>query len=228
MAWVGAAANAVKTNRQALDADHPLRKREQAGADMLSAGLDAYRAVRDAVTEATFFNLYANLQWAIPQDKASPAGPPKVTEPRELPEVKAALASIEQGGYAEALARVACLLKQQGEPLPLSRLELRKELVTDYAELLPELLPEAWRRIRGQQELITLYAPERALETLPVLLHDPNDRQRLQTLIEKLREDERLLSRVPTAEQAAMLERIRAALSLKSGRPRRPPLVRAS
>jgi pimeloyl-ACP methyl ester carboxylesterase len=228
MAWVGAAANAVKTNRQALDADHPLRKREQAGADMLSAGLDAYRAVRDAVTEATFFNLYANLHWAIPQDKASHAAPPKVTEPRELPEVKAALASIEQGGYAEAIARVACLLKQQGEPLPLSRLELRKELVTDYAELLPELLPEAWRRIRGQQELITLYAPERALETLPVLLRDPNDRQRLQTLIEKLREDERLLGRMPTAEQAAMLERIRAALLLKPGRPRRPPLVRAS
>ncbi|CAG2136602.1 hypothetical protein LMG31506_01690 [Cupriavidus yeoncheonensis] len=230
MAWLGHAANAVKANRQALDADHPLRKREQAGADMLSAGLDAYRAVRDAMTEATFFNLYANMLSLVPQDKTSHAGPPAVTEPRELPEVKAALASIEQGGYAEAIARVACLLKRQGEPLPLSRLELRKELVTDYAELLPELLPEAWRRIRGQQELITLYAPERALETLPVLLRDQNDRQRLQALAEKLRDDERLIGRAPTAEQAAMLERIRSALSIKPDRSRRAavPFVRAS
>ena len=230
MAWLGHAADAVKANRQALDADHPLRKREQAGAEMLSAGLDAYRAVRDAMTEATFFNLYANMLSLVPQDKTSHAGPPAVTEPRELPEVKAALASIEQGGYAEAIARVACLLKRKGEPLPLSRLELRKELVTDYAELLPELLPEVWRRIRGQQEIITLYAPEQALETLPVLLRDQNDRQRLQALAEKLRDDERLLGRSPTTEQAAMLERIRSALSIKSDRSRRAavPFVRAS
>ncbi|CAG9182499.1 hypothetical protein LMG23992_04764 [Cupriavidus laharis] len=230
MAWLGPAADAVRANRQALDADHPLRQREQAGAEMLSAGLDAYRAVRDAMTEATFFNLYANLLSFIPPDKMSHAGPPAVTEPRELPEVKAALASIEQGGYAEAIARLACLLKREGEPLPLSRLELRKELVTDYAELLPELLPEAWRRIRGQQELITLYAPEQALETLPALLRDKTDRDRLQALAEKLRVDERLLGSAPTAEQAAMLERIRAVLSVKADRPRRAavPLVRAS
>ncbi|WER49163.1 DUF3141 domain-containing protein [Cupriavidus sp. WKF15] len=230
MAWLGTAANAVKANRQALDADHPLRKREQAGAEMLSAGLDAYRAVRDAMTEATFFNLYANMLSLIPQEKTSHAGRPAVTEPRELPEVKAALASIEQGGYAEALARMACLLKRQGEPLPLSRLELRKELVTDYAELLPELLPEAWRRIRGQQELITLYAPEQALQTLPLLLRDSADRERLQALAEKLRADERVLGSQPTPEQAAMLERIRSVLSVKPERPRRNavPLARAS
>lgn len=228
MAWLGAAASAVKTNRQALDADHPLRKREQAGAEMLSAGLDAYRAVRDAMTEATFFNLYANMLSILPQDKTSHAGRPVVTEPRELPEVKAALASIGEGGYAEAIARVACLLKRQGEPLPLSRLELRKELVTDYADLLPELLPEAWRRIRGQQEIITVYAPDQALETLSVLLQDQADRDRLRTLAEKLKADERLLGSAPTAEQAAMLERIRAVLLAKPERPRRAavPLVR--
>ncbi|WP_427309005.1 DUF3141 domain-containing protein [Cupriavidus sp. H39] len=226
MAWLGAAANAIKSNRQALDDDHPLRQREQAGAEMLSAGLDAYRAVRDAMTEAAFFNVYANMLSVLPQDKTSHAGRPAVTEPRELPEVKAALASIREGGYAEAIARVASLLKRQGEPLPLSRLELRKELVTDYAELLPELLPEAWRRVRGQQELITLYAPEQALETLPVLLRDQNDRERLQALAEKLRDDERLLGSAPTAEQAAILRRIRAALSVKPDRQRRGAVPR--
>ncbi len=98
---------------------------------------------------------------------------------------------------------------------------MRKELVTDYAELLPELPPEAWRRIRGQQELITLYAPEQALETLPVLLRDKSDRDRLQSLAEKLRADERLLGTTPTAEQAAMLARIRTVLSVKPERPGR-------
>ncbi|QYY32775.1 MULTISPECIES: DUF3141 domain-containing protein [Cupriavidus] len=229
MAWVSPAANAVRANRQALDADHPLRQREQAGAEVLSAGLDACRAVRDAMTEAIFFNVYANMCAFLPGDKTSRAAR-TVTPPRELPEVKAALAEIEQGGYAEAIARVACLLKRQGEPLPLSRLELRKELVTDYAELLPELPPETWRRIRGQQELITLYAPEQALETLPVLLRDKSDRDRLQSLADKLRADERLLGTTPTPEQAAMLARIRTVLSVKTERPRRAavPLARAS
>ncbi|SPR99642.1 DUF3141 domain-containing protein [Cupriavidus taiwanensis] len=228
MTWLGAAANAIRSNRQSLDDDHPLRQQEQAGAEILSAGLDAYRAVRDAMTEAAFFNVYANMMSFLPQDKPAHAGRPAVTEPRELPEVKAALESIREGGYAEAIARMACLLERQGEPLPLSRLELRKELVTDYAELLPELLPAAWRQIRGQQELITLYAPEQAIETLPDLLHEQADRDRLQKLAEKLRADARLLGSAPTAEQAAMLQRIRDVLSHKPERARRGavPLAR--
>ena len=39
---------------------------------------------------------------------------PADAEPRELPFVQDALASIAEGGYAEALARVACLLAAQG------------------------------------------------------------------------------------------------------------------
>ena len=47
----------------------------------------------------------------------------QIVEPRELPFVQEALAAIERGGYAEALARVACLLARKGEPLLLSRLQ---------------------------------------------------------------------------------------------------------
>lgn len=231
MAWLAPAAKAVRENREAVDADHPLRQREQVGAEWISASLDAYRAVRDAMTEATFFNLYANMFSFLGHEKASGQGPvPALTEPRELPEVRAALDAIEQGGYTAALARLACLLQRKGEPLPLSRLELRKELVTDYAEYLPELAPDAWRRIRGQQEIIVLYAPEQALQTLPALLAERADRERLHALADKLRTDERLLGTKPTAEQAAMLERIQAVLSAKADRPRRTavPLAPAS
>ena len=227
MAWLKPAAEAVRANRQAMADDHPLRQQEQAGAEMLSAGLDAYRAVRDAMTEASFFNLYANLFSFLSLDKPSA---PAAMAPQEPPEVRAALASVGEGGYTEAIARLACLLNRKGEPLPLSRLELRKELVTDYADFLPELPPDAWRKTRGQQELITRYAPEQALETLPALLRHQADRQRLHALAEKLRTDERLLGTSPTAEQAAMLGRIRAVLAPKPerGRAAGAPLTRAS
>ncbi|MBV8271225.1 MAG: DUF3141 domain-containing protein [Cupriavidus sp.] len=214
LAWLGPAANAVRANRRALDSDHPLRQREQAGAEIVSATLDAYRAARDAMMEATFFGLYANMSSFHGSDTVSGHTPaPVASEPKERPEVKLALASVDQGGYAEAIARIACLLKRRGEPLPLSRLELHKELVMEYAEFLPELSPDVWRRIRGSQELVVLHASEHALETLPALLHDRADRARLQALAEKLRASKLLLGVKPTATQTAMLDRIRAVLA---------------
>ena len=92
-----------------------------------------------------------------------------MVEPRELPFVKEALASIAKGGYAEALARVACLLARKGEPLLLSRLQMRQELMDEYRELLPAMPPDQWRRIRGEQEIIVRYEPEQALATLPAV-----------------------------------------------------------
>ena len=51
----------------------------------------------------------------------------RIVEPRELPFIQEALASIAEGGYPEALARVACLLARKGEPLLLSRRSVRRK-----------------------------------------------------------------------------------------------------
>lgn len=229
LAWLAPAAEAVRAGRQPVDDDHPLRAQERAGAEMVSAGLDAWRAVRDAMTEASFFGVYANLFAFIAKEEAGTRAAPRITAPIELPEVKAALAAIGEGGYPEAIARLACLLQRQGEPLPLSRLELRRDLAADYADLLPDLPMEQWRQIRGQQELIARYAPTQALATLPQLLAARADRERLQTLFARLVADERMMGLAPTAEQSAMLERIQAVLSPRPARTRRElPLVRAS
>src|SRR5262249_6024270 len=124
-----------------------------------------------------------------------------VADPKELPFVKAALLSIAEGGYNEAIARTACLLARHGEPLPLTRLALRKELAEEYAEYLPALEHDQWRRLRGEQEIIVRYEPERALASLPTLLAEPADRKRFLTLVEKLTEDERLQGLAPSAAQ---------------------------
>ena len=130
-------------------------------------------------------------------------------DPRELPFVKEALASIDKGGYAEALARVAFLMAHKDEPLPLSRLQLAHELIEEYRELLPELAPDEARRIGGEQEIIARYEPEKAVETLPVLLAERKDRDRLLTLLERVLADKRVQRIQPSAEQKAMLARIR-------------------
>lgn len=61
LAWLGPVAESVRQQRHAVEDDHPLRKLERTGSDLLSASLDLYRGLRDAATEASFFSVYANV-----------------------------------------------------------------------------------------------------------------------------------------------------------------------
>jgi hypothetical protein len=181
--------------------------------ELTSASLDCYRALRDAVSEAAFFQVYGNLfAFYLGNRRDAEAQIPSV-DPRELPFVRKALASVDKGGYAEALARVAFLLAHKDEPLPLSRLELAQELIEDYHEFLPQLAPDQARRIEGEQEIIARYEPEKAVKTLPLLLAGRKDRDRLLTLLERVLADKRVQRVQPSREQTAMLARIRRVLT---------------
>jgi pimeloyl-ACP methyl ester carboxylesterase len=217
LSWLAPAAEAVKAHRQAVADDHPLRQAEHAGAEVVSASLDYYRALRDAMTEASFFSLYANAPAAQPGARPTNA----LADAPASPEVEKALAAIGSGGYVEALARAAFLIGRRngGAPLPLSRLEMRQELVDEYADLLPQIDAFDWRTIRGEQEVIAQHAPERAVATLPLLLADPADRARFLALLERIVADRRIQESAPGRDQVAMFERIRNLLA----RPGRAP-----
>jgi hypothetical protein len=150
-----------------------------------------------------------------------------VAEPRELPFVQEALAAIGEGGYPEALARVACLLARKGEPLLLSRLQVKQDLMNEYRGLLPQMPLDQWRRIRGEQEIIVRYAPDEALATLPQLLRDEADRARLVTLVRALLADDRVQRAKPSTEQLAMVEQLGQTLSVvPPARPRKKVAAR--
>ena len=223
LSWLGPTAQAVKAQRQAVGPDDPARQAEKMISELVSASLDYYRAMRDAISEAAFFQIYGNLFSLYLADKREATEQTRAADPRELPFVKEALASIAEGGYPEAGARVAFLLARKGEPLPLSRLELKQELIDDYRELLPAISFEQARRIRGEQEIIVRYEPEKAVQTLPALLTERADRDRLLTLLTRLLGDERVQRIKPSPEQLAMLDRIRSVLG--SANARRPRVV---
>ena len=128
--------------------------------------------------------------------------------------MREALASIEKGGYPEALARVACLLGRFGEPLPLDRLQLAHDLLEEYRDMLPALERDEVRRIAGQQQTIVRYARDRALETLPALFARPGDSERLVELLERVFNDERVQLTRPTVDQKTMYRRIRDLLAV--------------
>ncbi len=206
MGWVGPTADWVRQQRKPVASDNVGLNMEKAGSTAISASLEYYRAMRDAISEASFFQTYGNvfsLYLADKSDAESNGGP--MAEGRELPFVQDALASMSEGGYAEAVARVACLLARKGEPLMLSRLQMRQQLVKDYGHLLPKTSSDDWRRIRGEQEIIVRYEPERAIATLPELLKTPGDKERLAALARALLGDERVQR---SEEQLAVVERI--------------------
>ncbi|HET9338353.1 MAG TPA: DUF3141 domain-containing protein [Casimicrobiaceae bacterium] len=218
LGWLGPAASAVREKRMPAGRDNALAKIEKAASSAFSASLDYYRAMRDASSEAAFFQTYGNVFSLYIADKhaSEQQAAERIAEPRELPFVQDALASIAEGGYPEALARVACLLARKGEPLLLSRLEARREIAAEYRDLLPALPPHEWRRVRGEQEIVVRYEPEKALATLPSLLADPADRERLVTQVRRLLADERVQRAKPSAEQMAIVERIGATLGTRA------------
>jgi hypothetical protein len=216
--WLAPTAQAVKAQRQALGPDDPARRVESMVSELTSASLDFHRALRDAAAEAAFFQIYGNLFAFYLGDEREAEAPARLlVDPRELPFVKEALAAVDRGGYPEALARVAFLMAHEDKPLPLARVQLAQELIEDYRDLLPDLALDEVRRIGGEQEIIARYEPERAIETLPALLADPADRDRLLTLLERVLADERVQRIQPSAEQTAMLARIRQVLGARGG-----------
>ncbi len=217
LGWVGPAAEWVRAQRKPAEPDNLGVQLEKLGSAAISASLEYYRAMRDATSEAMFFQTYGNVFSLYIADKAeAEARGEHIAEGRELPFVKEALASIAEGGYAEAVARVACLLARKGEPLMLSKLQMRQDLIRTYGELLPKVTPEEWRRIRGEQEIIVRYEPEKAMATLPELLSTPGDKERLAALARALLGDERVQR---SEEQLAMVERIGTTLRGTKAKP---------
>jgi len=212
--WLGPAAEMVKSQRRPTSPEQPFRQVETLVSEMVSASLDLYRDIRDATSEALFFQTYGNIFSFYLADQreaeAQRLAPP--SDPRQLPFVREALASIAEGGYPAALTRAGYLLSRKGEPLPLAHLELKEELLGEYVDLLPEIPRDEARRIRGAQEIICRYEPEEAIASLPVLLGDADDRRRFLTLLQRVISDRRVLAMGPTQSQREMLDRIRAVL----------------
>ena len=212
LAWLGPAAEHARAHRQALDNEQPARCAERTVSECISASLDYYRDVRDAASEAIFFQTYGNIFAFSSMAEEGTTLPNKVTsERRRMAQVQEALAFIDKGGYAEAVSRAMNFLSLKGKPIPYTQIEFLQEVTEDYRELLPDLTPYQWRIVDAGQELICRSAPEKALASLPHLLSVPGDRERFLRLIEAVTKKANLESEHLgiTAEQRAMQERIR-------------------
>ncbi len=128
------------------DDANPLRGVEKAGAEAVSASLDYYREIRDALSEAAFFQTYGNVFSLYLADKGggTERAAEVVAEARELPYVKEALAAIDRrrlsgGGFTHGCAARAA------RHAAAALVDCREEGAArrTIATLLPDLPPDA-------------------------------------------------------------------------------------
>ena len=71
LGWLGPAAGVVKSQRASAGPDNALTKVEKAASSAISASLEYYRAMRDAASEAAFFQTYGSVFSLYVADKSA-------------------------------------------------------------------------------------------------------------------------------------------------------------
>jgi hypothetical protein len=106
-----AAAEQVKANRAPAAADNLFLAAERAMAERVEAAMDSWRDWRDAWTESAFHGVYGTLAaFGVAEASGEEAAAAAEDVLADAPGVRAALARIAEGSYAEAVVRMMVLL----------------------------------------------------------------------------------------------------------------------
>jgi len=207
----------VKNTRKPASPENPYRMFEKMGSKAVSAWLDLVRNLRDATQESLFFQIYGGMV-ALGDIEPRPEEVVEAkVETRELPFVKEALTAIDRGGYPEAIARIAILVGREAEVIPFRRLEIVDKLIQSD-DIISKMSEDELRRIRNEQVVIVEFEPRRALDSLPHLLANDADKQKVFLLLERAKAELGL-----NQKQMTIIEKIRKILGSQS-----PKLERGS
>jgi hypothetical protein len=201
-------AGVVREARRPAAPDNPFLAWETLWADSVERGFDLLRDWRDAWVETAFHALYGGLAAlgvaAEPLTDRADAMPDAAT----APELRAALSRIADGGYAEAVVRMLILLADARGGVRRDRLARSNALLTGESPF-RDLSTAARQALIREQRAIAAFAPERAIETLPLLLTDAADRARALSVVAAVAGPEEEMD-PPVRE---MLARFRAVLA---------------
>jgi len=183
MAPVKKLAERARAERKPVESDNPFLAVEQLISDNIEQSWNLFRDVRDAMQEATFHLIYSSpFMRMIGASGLATREEASAVNLLSLPDVRAALDRIEQGGEAEGMVRMLELLSRARGYVRRTRLERELEL---FATEKPFSTMDEEKRARliHEQSLIVQFAPEKAKESLPKLLDTPKERERALDLV---------------------------------------------
>ncbi|BDV37879.1 3-hydroxyalkanoate synthetase [Methylocystis bryophila] len=171
------AAKHILSDRKAADPANPFLAFEKWWAAGALQAIDLSRDLRDASFEAMFLMLYGSpfMTWvatthAFERTRKDPK------ELRFLPEVQAILLGVDRGGFEEAVIRMLILLAESRGSVRRDRLQ-RAATVLSKDEPFASLGAERRAALIREQSIIVEFESDRAINTLPVLLSEGNERK---------------------------------------------------
>ena len=206
------AAAMVQAYRRPRDPDNAGRRVEHLFSAYVSAALDLYRDLRDAASEAAFFEVYGNMLSLQMADQRAVIRRQTRFDARALPAVRQVLDEIDQGGLPEAVIRTGMLLvKAGGGKRRLAHMEHTRALL-EPTGILRDLDEDQLRRLLHEETLIVEFEPLQAKRSLGKLARIAADRQKLNAVFDAIERDSPLDSR-----QQALLAELRAIVPKPGG-----------
>jgi len=170
-------ASAARAARRPRAEDTAAVAVERFMSEATSATLDLYRDLRDAASEAAFYQVYGNMLSLSMADERAHIRRQTRFDPRALPAVRQVLDTLEHGGRREGLARLAMLISRAGSgKLSLSYMQRVRDIV--MKEMAIESMSEdEQRRLLQEETIVVEFEPARARRSLPRLLRTAADRR---------------------------------------------------
>ncbi len=176
----------ARAQRAPADADNPFLKWEKLTGEWIEQSMDLGRDLRDAWYEATFFATWGGpfATW-FGQEYSKRRTLPDPASLRNLPEVNTVLAHMRQGGLPEAVIRMLILLAD-------SHKGFRAEILHRWAHIFRHEAPfksisvVERQRMLHEQTLVATFDPKGAVETLPYLLPDEEQRTEAVDLVKRI------------------------------------------
>ena len=192
LAGVPAAAAMARAWRQPRTEGNAGRRAERLGSSVVSASLDLWRDLRDAASEAAFFQIYGNMMSLQMADQRAAIRRQTRFDPRAVPAVRQVLDDLDRGGLPEAIVRAGLLVaKAGGGKRRLAQMESVR-LLLEPTGVLEDVSEDDFRRVLHDEAIIVEFEPLEAKRTLPRLVASAADRRKLHGLLDALADDPHL------------------------------------
>ena len=186
LAWLPFAAALAQAYRHPRGDANYGRRVEHLVAEYVSAALDLYRDLRDAGSEAAFYEVYGNMLSLQMADQRADIRRQTRFDPRAVPAVRQVLDELDRGGLPEAVIRAGMLIAKAGSGVRrLAQMEHTRELLAPTG-ILKGLTEDELRRLLREETIVVEFEPAQAKKSLPRLARTSGERRKLHTMFDSL------------------------------------------